>query len=181
MALGIHRNTVTRSWGRLLCHSFAALTSCFSMIKHGPMSQGSVHNSWKVKMSQFFHCLHTHQTCHPLSMFGMFWIDVFDSVFQFLPISSNFSQPLKRSGTTFHRPQSTAWSTLCEGHVLRWMRQMVVTPDTDWCSDLPPYLFFKGICDQQMRICIPSHVKAVALCQTNVFQLTDFLIGTVTQ
>jgi hypothetical protein len=26
---------------------------------------------------------------------------------------------LKRSGTTFHRPQSTAWSTLCEGDVSR--------------------------------------------------------------
>ncbi len=32
---------------------------------------------------------------------------VYDSVFQFLPISSNFAQPLKRSGPTFHRPQST--------------------------------------------------------------------------
>ncbi len=28
-------------------------------------------------------------------------------VFQFPPISSNFAQPLKRSGPTFHRPQST--------------------------------------------------------------------------
>ncbi|XP_042172988.1 uncharacterized protein LOC121845514 isoform X5 [Oncorhynchus tshawytscha] len=32
------------------------------------------------------------------------WIDMYDSVFLFPPISSN----LKRSGTTFHRPQSTA-------------------------------------------------------------------------
>ncbi len=32
-------------------------------------------------------------TCHPLSMFGMLWIGVYDSVFQFLPISSNFTQP----------------------------------------------------------------------------------------
>ena len=59
---------------------------------------------------------------------------VYDSVFQFLPISSNFAQPLKRSGPTFHRPQSTTWSTLCEGDV----RQMVVTSDTDWFSDHPP-------------------------------------------
>jgi hypothetical protein len=36
----------------------------------------------------------------PLRTYGMLWIDVF----QFLPISSNFTQPLKRSGTTFHRP-----------------------------------------------------------------------------
>jgi hypothetical protein len=39
-------------------------------------------------------------------MFGKLWNDVYDSVFQFLPISSNFTQPLKRSETTFHRPQS---------------------------------------------------------------------------
>ncbi len=68
---------------------------------------------------------HTHRTCPPLSMFGMLWISVYDSV-QFLPISSNFAQPLKRSGPTFHRPQSTTWSTLCEGDVLHCMRKMVV-------------------------------------------------------
>jgi len=49
----------------------------------------------------------THWTFHPLSMFGMFWIDIYDSLFQFLSISSNFAQPLKRSGPTFHRPKST--------------------------------------------------------------------------
>jgi hypothetical protein len=59
-------------------------------------------------MSQFFNALHTHQTYHPLSMFGMLWINVYDSVFQFLPISSDFAQPLKRSGTTFHRTTITS-------------------------------------------------------------------------
>jgi hypothetical protein len=60
-------------------------------------------------------------------------------VFQFTPVSSNFAQPLKRSGTTFHRPQSTAWSTLCKGDVVSYcVRQMVVTPDTDWFSDPRP-------------------------------------------
>ncbi len=48
-------------------------------------------------------------------------------------------KPLKRSGPTLHRPQSTTWSTLCEGDVLHCVRQMVVTPDTDWFSD-PPQL-----------------------------------------
>ncbi len=76
-------------------------------------------------------------SCHPLSMFGMLWIGIYDSVFQFLPISSNFAQPLKRSGPTFHRPQSTTWSTLCEGDVLHCVRKMVVTPETDWFSDPP--------------------------------------------
>jgi hypothetical protein len=48
-------------------------------------------------------------------------------------------------------PQSTAWSTLWKGDVLRCMRQMVVTPDTDWFSDPRPNLFI-GICDQQMYV-----------------------------
>ncbi len=113
------------------------ITSCCSMIMHSPMLQGSVHNSWKLKTSQLLHGQHTHRTCHPLSMFGMLWIGVYDSVFQFLPISSNFAQPLKRSGPSFHRPQSTTWSTLCEGDALHCLRQMVVTPDTDWFSDTP--------------------------------------------
>ncbi len=135
MVFWMHRDTVTRSWGPLLCHSSTTITSCCSMIMHGPMLQGSVHNSWKLKTSQFFYGQHTHRTCHPLSMFGMLWIGVYNSVFQFLPISSNFTQPLRRSGSTSHRPQSTTWSTLCEGDVLHCVKQMVVTPDTDWFLD----------------------------------------------
>ena len=125
---------VTLSWGRYSCQSSTAITSCFSMIIHGPMTQGSVHNSWKLKMSQFFHV--THWACLGCSgFFGMLW-------------------------TTFHRPQSTAWSTLCKWDVSRCMRKMVVTLDTDWFSDETP-LFLKGICDQQMHICSPSHVKSI--------------------
>ncbi|KAL0179043.1 hypothetical protein M9458_024485, partial [Cirrhinus mrigala] len=45
--------------------------------------------------------------------------------------ANNFTQPLKRSGPTFHRPQSTTRLTLCEGDVLHCVMQMVVTPDTD--------------------------------------------------
>ncbi len=88
------------------------------MLQHDnawPVLQGSVHNSWKLKTSQFLHDQHSYRTCHPLSMFGILWIGVYDSVFQFLPISSNFAQPLKRSWPTFHRPQSTTGSTLHEG------------------------------------------------------------------
>ncbi len=114
----MHRDTVTRSWGPLLCHSSTTITSCCSMIMHSPMLQGSEHDSWKLKTSQFLHGQHTHRTRHPLSMFGMLWIGVYDSVFQFLPISSNFTQTLKRSG-----PQSTTWSNLWEGDVLHCVRQ----------------------------------------------------------
>ena len=79
---------------------------------HQPMFQHD--NAWPhvsricTQISQFFHCLHTHQTCHLLSMFWMIWIDVYDRVFQFSLISSYFAQPLMKSGTTFHRTQSTA-------------------------------------------------------------------------
>ena len=144
----------------------AAITSCFSMIMHGPMSQGSVHNSWKLKMSQFFHDLHTHQTCHPLSKCGMLWIDMYNNVFQFPPISSIFAQQLK-SGTTFHNQQLDQL----------YARQMV-TPDTDWFSCPDPYItfFFKCICHQQLHICIPSHVKSIDWGLMNLFKLTDFLI-----
>ncbi len=131
MAFWMHRDTVMRSWGPLLCHSFTTITSCCIMIMYGPMLQGSVHNSWKLKTSQFLHGQHTHRTCQPLSMFGMLWIGVYDNVFRFLPISINFAQPLKRSGPTFHRPQSTTRLTLCKGDLLPSMRQMVVTPDND--------------------------------------------------
>ncbi len=105
----MHRDTVTRSWGSLLCHSSTTITSCCSIHPrpsphvaafihdHHLMLQGSVHNSWKLKTSQFLHGQHTHRTCHPLSMFGMLWSGVYVSVFLFLPISSNFTQPLKRS------------------------------------------------------------------------------------
>ena len=134
MTFWIHRDTVTRSCGPLLSHSSTTITSCCSMIMHSPILQGSVHNSWKKKTSQFLHGQHTHQTCHPLSMYEKLWIrHVYDNVFLFLPISSNFAQPLKRRGPAFHRPQSTTWSTLCKGDV----RQIVVKPDTDCFSDPP--------------------------------------------
>ncbi len=81
-----------------MCHSSTTITSCCSMIMHGPMCQGSEHNSWKLNTSQFLHGQHIHRTCHPLSMFGMLCIGVYVSVFLFLPISSNFTPPLKRSG-----------------------------------------------------------------------------------
>ena len=49
-------------------------------------------------------CILTRDVTH-LSKFGMLWIDVYDCIFQFPPISSNFTQPLKRSGDNI--PQAT--------------------------------------------------------------------------
>ncbi len=120
MVFWMHRDTVMRSWGPFLCHSSTTITSCCSMMMHGPMLQGSVHNSWKLKRSQFLHGQHTHRTCPPLSMFGMLLIGVYDSVFQFLPISSNFTQPLKRSGqhATDHNQQP---DQLYAKEMLHWL------------------------------------------------------------
>ena len=74
------------------------------MFQRDNAQQGSVHNSWKVNIPSFsIACIFRR---HPLSMFRMLWIDMYNRVCQFPPISSNFAQPLKRSGTTFHRPQS---------------------------------------------------------------------------
>ncbi len=82
MAFWMHKDTVTRSWGPLLCHSSTTINSCCCMIMHGPMLQGSVHNSWKLKTSQFLNGQHSHRTCHSLSMFGMVLIGVYNSAFQ---------------------------------------------------------------------------------------------------
>lgn len=111
-------DTMARTWGPSSC-----------VIMHGPMFQGSTHNPWKLKTSQFLHGRHSYQTCHPLSMIGMPWISIYNSVLQFLPISSNFTPPLKRSEPTFHRQQSPTWSTMCKGDVLHCMRLMAAS---DW-------------------------------------------------
>ncbi len=124
IAFWMHRDNVTRSWGPLLCHSSTTITSCCSMIMHGPMLEGSVQNSWKLKRSQFLNGQHTYRTCHPLSMFGMLWTGVYDSVFQFLPISSNFAQPLKRSGPTLNNQQ----------HDQLYVKEMCCTAGGKWWS-----------------------------------------------
>ncbi len=119
----MHRDTVTRSWGPLLCHHLM-----LQQDNARPMLQGSVHNSWKLKTSQFLHGQHTHRTCHPLSMFGMLWIGVYGSLFQFLPISSNFTQPLKRSGPTFHNQQPDQLypkEMCCTGWSKGWSHQIL--------------------------------------------------------
>ncbi len=96
---------------------------------HGPMLQGSVHNSWKLKTSQFLNGQLTHRICHPLSMFGMLWIGVYDSMFQFLPISSNFTQPLKRSGPTLHnqQPDQLYVKQMCCTAGGKWWSQQILT------------------------------------------------------
>ena len=84
---------------------------------------------------------------------------------QRVPVPANIQQLLTAIEEEWDNiPQATitTWTTLSKVDVACCMRQMVGTPDTDWCSDPPPP-DFKGICDQQMHICIPSRVKSIGL------------------
>ena len=108
----MHRDTMMRAGGPLLCQSFAAIISCFN-IMHSPMSQGAVHNSWKLKMSQFFHGLHTHQTLHPLNIF---WEALGQRVGQNVPGPpiekdwDNIPQAINSVINSMRRRCRTAWS-----------------------------------------------------------------------
>lgn len=86
MAFWMCTDTTMRSWDPFLCHlSHQAMT----------VRCHTIPGSWKHPSS----CMvSTHRTCHSLSMLGMFWIGVHNSVFRFQSISSNFTQPLKRRG-----------------------------------------------------------------------------------
>ena len=169
----MHRDTVTRSWGPLSCNLSAVITSYFSTIMHGPMLQGSVHNSWKVKMSQFFHGLHTHQTCHPLSKFGMLWIDVYNSVFQFPPISNNFAQTLKRQHSTGHNqhPDQLYVKEMFRAAWGKWWSHQILTGFTIHAPTLKKKKNV-GICDQQMHICQSCAIRRLG--PNNVFSIDWF-------
>ncbi len=124
---------MTWSWGPLLCHSSTTITSCCSMIMHGPMLQGSVHNSWKLKTSQLLLPGHvTHCAC--LGCSGSAYTTAFSSSCQYLATSHSHSREVDQHPTG-HNQQP---DQLCEGNVLHCVRQMVVTPDTDWFLDPPP-------------------------------------------
>jgi hypothetical protein len=109
-----HCDTVTRSWGTSSC-------------PWSPISQGSVQKFLEAE-NVLALLWPSYSDRSPIEHV---WnaLDEQVRVFQFLPISSNFMQPLK-SGTTFHRTQSTAWSTLYEdvtqheangGHTRYWL------------------------------------------------------------
>ncbi len=64
MAFWMHRDTVTRSWGPLLCHSSTTITSCCSMIMHGPCCKDlyTIPGSWKHPSSCMASILTGHVT-----------------------------------------------------------------------------------------------------------------------
>ncbi len=117
MAFWMHRDTVTRSWGPLLCHSSTTITL------------GSVHNSWKLKTSQFSSIL-------DMSPIEHVWDALDRRIRQRVPVPANIQQlrtAIEEEWTNI--PRATI-NNLINSMRRRW--QMVVTPDTDWFSDPPP-------------------------------------------
>ncbi len=135
MAFWMHRDTVMRSWGPLLCHSSTTITSCGSMIMHGPMLQGSVHNSWKLKKIPV---LAWPAYSPKMSPIEHVWDALDRHIWQRVPVPAYIQQhrtAIEEEWTNF--PQATI-NNLINYMRRRWVAlQMVVAPDTDWFSDPP--------------------------------------------
>ncbi len=127
MAFWMHRDTVKISWGPLLCHSSMTITSCYSIIMHGTVLQGSVHNSWKLKTSQFLHGQHTHRTCHPLSMFGMLWAYTTEcfSSWQYPATSHSYWRGVNQHSTGQQHDQLYAKEMCCTVWGKWWSHQIL--------------------------------------------------------
>ncbi len=72
-----------------MCHSSPTITSCCSMIMHDPMLQGSVHNFWKLKTSQFLHGQHTYPDMSPIEHV---WDALDRRIRQRVPVPANIQQ-----------------------------------------------------------------------------------------
>ncbi len=133
MTFWMHRDTVMRSWDPLLCHSSMTITSCCRMIMHSPMLQGSVHNSWKLKTSLAWPAYSpprhvTHWACLGCSR-SVYTTECSSSCHY--PATSHSHLKGVDQHSTGHNQQP---DQPCEGEMLHCVRQMVVTPDTDWFS-----------------------------------------------
>ena len=177
----MHRDTVTRSWGPLSCHSFAAITSCFSMIMNGPMICTQFLEAENVPVLQ----LPVYSPA--MSHIKHVW-DALDQRVQQCTTGcssschyqvtshSHWREVGQNSGGQFQQPDQLYAKEMCCTECGKWWSHQILT---GFLLHAPS--FFKGICDQQMHIYIPSHVKTIDYCLMNLFQLTDFLIWTVTQ
>ncbi len=88
---------------------------------------------------------------------------------QRVPVPANIQQlhAIEEEWTNIHRPQTTTWSTLCEGDVLHCVRQMVVTPDTDWFSD-PPNTVKLHILEWSFIVSSLRHTCAISCCLISI-------------
>jgi hypothetical protein len=107
---------LTRSWCRLSCLSSTAITSCFMcMIMHSPLSQESVQNSCKLKTSQLFHGLHTHN----MSPIEQVWDALGQHVRQRVPLRTAIEEEWDNI------PQATINSLkICQG---KWWSHEILT------------------------------------------------------
>jgi hypothetical protein len=101
-------------------------------------------------MSQFFHGLHYSPDISPIE-------HVWDALDQLVLIPINIQH--------LHIAIEEEWDNIPQATINSLINSMrrgcvAVTPDTDCFLIHAPTYFFKGICDQQMQICIPSHVKS---------------------
>lgn len=111
-AFWLHRERVTRSWGPLFCHSSTNITSCCSMIMHGPIY--TIPGNWK----HLSFCM-----ANPLSRHV--W-KALDGVYDWwYPTSHSHLRGVDQhyTGHNQHPDQ------------LNCVRRMVITADTDWFMD----------------------------------------------
>jgi len=96
--------------------------------------EGSVHNSWKLKTSQFLQGQYTHCTC-PIEHV---WDALDQCIQQCVPVTANIQQLHKAIEEATINNLVNSMQRRCVA--LHCVRQMVVTPDTDWFSDPPGHL-----------------------------------------
>ncbi len=132
MAFWMQRDTVTRSWGPLLCHSSTTITSCCSMIMHGPMLQGSVQNSWKLKTSQFLQGQHnltwhvTHWPC--LGCSGLAYTTVRSSSCQYPSTSHSHWRGVDQHSTGHNQqPDQLYAKEMCCTAWGKWWSHQILT------------------------------------------------------
>lgn len=107
--------------------------------RHCVMLQPDVHSSWKLITSHLFHGPLSHETCHPLRMFGTLSVQHYTP----LPVSIQSFHP------TTEDKRFTRFNKMIKS-VLHCMRQMVVRLDTGLFPHPWPSC-------QEMHICSTVH------------------------
>ncbi len=128
MAFWMHRDTVIRSWGPLLCHSSTTITSCCSMIMHAPCCKDlyTIPGSWKHPSSCMANILTghvTHWAC--LGCSGSVYMTACSSSCQY-PATSHSHWRVDQHSTINNLSNSMwrRWFALCEangGHTRYWL------------------------------------------------------------
>jgi hypothetical protein len=160
MAIWMHRNTVTKSWGPLSC------TAPFYKDLY------TIHGSWKCPSSSISCIVNrhvTHWAC--LGCSGLKFMTGWSSSQQYPAIShSHWWGVGQHSKGHNQQPAQLYAKKMC--HVAwgkLWSHQIL----TGFLIHAPTF-FFEGICDQQMHICIPSR-EIPTLVSKSFFKIDWFL------